>query len=87
MTTQDCMKENKELVNFYRFFPVKEPENLGLDWYNMAKSLDLRGTILVASEGVNLALCGKPENIDTFLVQRASKAYKATTCTLTALHY
>ncbi len=71
-----------ELVNFYSFFPIDDPDDLGQRWYNLASSLQLRGTILVAPEGINLSLCGKPSALDSFLFQEVIQYTKLSTVKL-----
>ncbi len=56
-----------ELINFYKFFPIEKPQQLGEELYLQARCLGLRGTLIVAAEGCNLALCGSPYGIDRFL--------------------
>ena len=59
-----------ELLNYYSFFEIKDSQAFGEDCYAFANKLDLCGTVLVAPEGLNLALCGTKENLDTFLAEK-----------------
>ena len=59
-----------ELLNLYNFFPVVDPLALGKDCYALARDLELKGSILFAPEGCNLALSGKPAALDSFLKEK-----------------
>ncbi|MFD0726400.1 sulfurtransferase [Lysobacter brunescens] len=51
----------------YHFVPVEAPQVLRDQLFSHAESLSLRGTILVAGEGINLFLAGAPADIDAFV--------------------
>lgn len=51
----------------YHFVPVDQPQVLRDQLFSRAESLSLRGTILVAGEGINLFLAGAPADIDAFV--------------------
>ena len=51
----------------YHFTPLEQPEALVADLRERAGSLALRGTVLVAPEGVNMFLAGDAEAIEAFL--------------------
>lgn len=53
-------------VATYRFFTLNEPETLAQRLRQLLKSLELKGTVLLAQEGINLFLAGKPEAIAAF---------------------
>lgn len=53
----------------YHFVPVDQPQALCDQLLSRAEALALRGTILVAGEGINLFLAGAPEDIDAFVVE------------------
>ena len=55
-----------EFSNFYKFTPLANPEVSGQRWLARARSLSLRGTLLVASEGANISVAGEPEKVDAF---------------------
>ncbi len=59
-----------ELINFYSFIFVSDPTSFGKDFYHFALDLDLKGTILVAPEGMNIALTGEKEKLDSFLEKK-----------------
>jgi UPF0176 protein len=51
----------------YRFVPVDDPPALAERLRSLAEAGGLRGSVLVAEEGVNLFLAGAPAAIDDFL--------------------
>jgi UPF0176 protein len=51
----------------YHFVPVDQPQALCDRLHARAETLALRGTILVAGEGINLFLAGAPDAIDSFV--------------------
>ncbi|MES2206935.1 MAG: rhodanese-like domain-containing protein [Pseudomonadota bacterium] len=50
----------------YRFFRVEEPEALAQQLREHLKGLEIKGTILLAQEGINLFLAGTPLAITAF---------------------
>ncbi len=50
----------------YRFFPVAEPSALSAELEALAAAAELLGTILVASEGINLSVAGTAKGLDAF---------------------
>jgi len=64
------------VINGYRFVPIDAPQlpELRASLYALASKLDLHGTILLAPEGVNVALCGKNEAVDALI--EAFEAYE-----------
>lgn len=53
----------------YHFAPVADPEALAAQLLGWAETGELRGTVLVAGEGINLFLAGEGEAIHAFLRQ------------------
>jgi UPF0176 protein len=58
-----------DIVNIaaYRFVPLAEPQTLRAPLKQLCDELSLKGTILLAPEGINLFLAGPRESIETFL--------------------
>ena len=54
-------------VSAYRFFPVADPHALRQALLQRARSLELKGTILLATEGINLFLAGAPDAVRGFV--------------------
>lgn len=52
----------------YHFAPIADPDALADALRARAGALDLRGTVLVAGEGVNLFLAGDADSIEAFLL-------------------
>ncbi len=56
-------------ISAYRFVKLDRVEERRVELLRSCKSLGLRGTILLSSEGLNMFLAGKPESIEAFLTQ------------------
>lgn len=58
-----------EIVNIaaYKFVPVDDAEDWRLVLQARCEELELKGTIILASEGINLVLAGSRGSIDSFL--------------------
>lgn len=54
-------------VSFYKFVDVENPQDLKTQLKDLGLKLNLKGTILLASEGINGMLAGKRADIDTFI--------------------
>lgn len=51
----------------YKFITIDEPAALRPSFVAICKELDLKGTILLTPEGINLFLAGLPESAEVFL--------------------
>ena len=63
----------KSVLAFYKFFEIRNTAELREDLLKLGASLELKGTVLVADEGLNSTLAGNKENLDRFsayLVER-----------------
>lgn len=58
----------------YHFVPLDDAQALTSTLLERAQALELRGTILVAEEGINLFLAGSREGIDSFYAQLKADA-------------
>jgi UPF0176 protein len=56
-----------QVVAFYRFVGVAAPADLRLNLRERARAADLKGTILVAPEGINGTISGAPDAMGGFL--------------------
>ena len=61
----------KSILNIaaYRFVSISDAEVLRETILQLAKGLELKGTVLLAEEGINLFLAGVPERIRAFLAR------------------
>ena len=63
------MKRNKfSVAAFYKFTPLTQIEVLQVDLLNHLKDLNIKGTVLIAGEGINGTVSGSPESIEDFKV-------------------
>jgi UPF0176 protein len=54
------------ILLYYKYVPLEQPEQIR-DWQKkICKELDLKGRILVSSEGLNGTLAGLPENVEKY---------------------
>ena len=58
---------SQKIATFYKFLAL-DPTPLHLQLRNACQTLDLKGTILLAPEGINATLSGLPNNLDRFFV-------------------
>lgn len=56
-----------DVINFYRFASIAQPEELGTALLSIAENHGLHGTVLIAPEGINCGFCGLPEALDAFV--------------------
>ena len=61
-------------ISAYRFVPLDDLPALRDRLHEAAATLDLKGTVLLAEEGINLFLAGAPQAIDAWLDQLQSDA-------------
>lgn len=61
------MTGNIVIATFYHFAPFHDYKEKQPKWLKFCKDKDLKGTILVASEGINSTISGTRENIDALL--------------------
>ena len=54
------------ILTFYRFVDIDDPERLRAELEAEAIAADLRGTILLAREGINATLAGPEVALDDF---------------------
>jgi len=54
------------VATFYKFIELNDLENLRDRALNFCESQQLKGTILLAHEGINATISGKQENVDQF---------------------
>lgn len=60
------------ILLFYKFTPIENPEKWGKEHLSFCKSLDIRGKILVATEGLNGSVSGTDEQMAAYKKQLRS---------------
>lgn len=66
------MSENYRIIAFYYLKPMVEIEQLRKYLHKQCESFDIKGTILIAEEGINGTIAALSENIDKFLTMISS---------------
>jgi UPF0176 protein len=76
MRNQEPSTKNQEQATtnlaFYKFTPLSDPDELRNQLDELCQSLELKGTILLAHEGINGMLAGAPTACDQF--EQAARA-------------
>ncbi len=62
------------VATFYRFVPLPDYREMRAYLFDLADSFDLKGTILLADEGINATLAGTDECVEEFLASIGSDA-------------
>ncbi len=61
--------DNICIISFYKFVKILELEKLKVKIENICNKFDIKGTILIAPEGINGTIEGSQNNIDRFLLE------------------
>ena len=67
MTQTDLTSDPIRVAAFYRFTPFGDPDNLRFDLLDACVTHNVRGTILVAKEGINGTIAGDDDAIEAVL--------------------
>ena len=51
-------------ISFYKFINILNLENVRSKIYKYLKKLNIYGTVIIASEGINANFCGTSENVE-----------------------
>ena len=70
--TEEAGKETFVNVSAYKFVPIDNPPQLKSKWLPLCKSLELKGTILLSEEGINMFVAGNEESIGQLLDELAA---------------
>jgi UPF0176 protein len=63
------MKKDKfSVAAFYKFTPLTQLDVLQVNLLNYLKELNIKGTVLIAGEGINGTVSGSPESIEGFKI-------------------
>lgn len=61
------MKTTNKIILFYKYIDIVNPIAI-CDWQReLCQKLDLKGRILIAPEGINATVGGKPEQVDSYI--------------------
>lgn len=63
MSNQDCFTN----IAYYKFVDIADPVSLKSELLKLCNGLNLKGTILLAHEGINSCLVGTDESINAFI--------------------
>ncbi len=61
------MIDNYQILLFYKYVHIEEPESVKAWLFDICQKLGLKGRLIVASEGLNITLEGEVENTETFI--------------------
>ena len=68
-------------ISFYKFIKIDDLENLKLKIHRYLKELNIYGTIILASEGINANFCGSKDDVEL------CKSYISNVLSLGSIHY
>jgi UPF0176 protein len=57
---------NCEVILFYKFTPIEDPETMAKEHKSVCKKLGVKGRIYIGTEGINGTLGGTPEQINAY---------------------
>jgi UPF0176 protein len=63
------MKNNFEVLLFYKYVDIADPEKLRRDQKDLCEKLKLKGRVIVSQEGINGTLEGTVENTEKYVKQ------------------
>ncbi|HVC36462.1 MAG TPA: rhodanese-related sulfurtransferase [Candidatus Dormibacteraeota bacterium] len=63
----------QKIILFYRFTPLVDPEAIRLWQRNISEQLNLRGRIIISSQGINGTLGGEVNQLKTYI--KSTKSY------------
>ena len=64
-----------KIVAFYEFQHIDSPQQMRGSLKSFCAKVKIRGTIIVASEGINGTICGLNEDVDSFLQFTSAKGF------------
>ncbi len=56
-----------QVILFYKYIEIKDPERVKIDQLKLCEKLNLRGRIIVAREGINVTLEGLEEDVKEYI--------------------
>ena len=57
----------KKIILFYKYVALEDPEKMRQDLLSLCSSLDIKGRIILAREGINGTLCGTFDAVDAYI--------------------
>lgn len=67
------MPQSYKILLYYKYVSLENPEELKISQKQLCQKLNLKGRVLIASEGINGTLAGKPIEIDEYITQMESQ--------------
>lgn len=61
------MKTDYEILLYYKYVDVEDPEEFRSEQFELCKQLDLKGRIIVSKEGINGTVEGKKQNTQKYI--------------------
>ncbi len=61
------MKNNYQILLFYKYINIEDPEELMKDQRKLCQELDLKGRVIIASEGINGTLEGQAPDTEKYV--------------------
>ncbi|MEK6893951.1 MAG: rhodanese-related sulfurtransferase [Nanoarchaeota archaeon] len=58
-----------KIILFYKFVEIKNPEKLRKTHLDFCKTLDLKGKVILANEGINGSVSGTEEQIEQYILE------------------
>ncbi len=75
------------IASFYKFVTITDPHALGARLLAHARAAQLRGTVLLATEGINTSIAGAPQTVLGFLeFMRSQPGFETLSDVRTSLH-
>src|SRR5215218_9692478 len=80
--------EQIKIVTFYEFKKIAHVElpRLKADLRHRMHKLNIKGTVILATEGFNTTVCGSPEDVDRFMME-FEKILDTALVTKSSFHY
>mgnify|MGYP000331915674 CR=1 FL=1 len=63
------MKNGHQILLFYKYVYITDPEAVKVSLVDLCTKLNLKGRLIVAEEGLNITLEGKTEDTETFITE------------------
>ena len=74
-------KKINTTISFYKFTKISDLDNIRYKIYTYLKKLDVYGTVILASEGINANFCGTSQRVES------SRVFISKLLSLGSIHY